>query len=65
VALIENLLQLKCRHFQWVAHMLTQSLRQQRIDGSRAILETLEARQQIRFLDITTGDESWIYLGKS
>jgi hypothetical protein len=33
--------------------------------GSRALLKTLEAQQRIRFLDITTGDESWIYLGKS
>jgi hypothetical protein len=41
---------------------LTEELRQKRVDGSRALLDTLEAQQRIEFCDIVTGDESWVYL---
>jgi hypothetical protein len=42
--------------------MLTERLRQKRVDGSCILLETLEAQQRIGFREIVTGDESWIYL---
>jgi hypothetical protein len=35
-------LQLKSRHFKWVPSMLTKELRQKRVDGARALLDTLE-----------------------
>jgi hypothetical protein len=55
-------LQFKSRHFKWVRCMLTDELRQKRIEGARTLLNVLEAQQRIEFRDIKTGDESWIYL---
>jgi hypothetical protein len=55
-------LQLKSRHFKWVPYMLTEELRQKRVNGVRALLDTLEVQQRIGFHDIITGDESWFYL---
>jgi hypothetical protein len=55
-------LRFKNRHFKWVPSMLTDKLRQTRIEGARTLLNVLEAQQRIGFRDIITGDESWIYL---
>jgi hypothetical protein len=38
--------------------MLTEELRQKRVDGARTLLDALEAQQRIEFCDIVTGDES-------
>jgi hypothetical protein len=58
-------LQFKSRHFKWVPYMLTDELRQKRIEGSCTLLNVLEAQQRIGFHHIITGDESWIYLSMS
>jgi hypothetical protein len=42
--------------------MLTEEFRQKRVDGVRALLDTLEVQQRIGFGDIITGDGSWSYL---
>jgi hypothetical protein len=42
--------------------MLTEELRQKRVDGARTLLDALEVQHRIGFHDIVTGDESWIYL---
>jgi hypothetical protein len=55
-------LQFKSRHFKWVPYMLTEELRQKRVDGARTLLDALEAQQRIGFRDVIAGDESWIYL---
>jgi hypothetical protein len=55
-------LQFKSWHFKWVPYILTEELRQNRIDGARTLLDALEAQQRIGFRDIATGDESWIHL---
>jgi hypothetical protein len=55
-------LQFKSRHFKWVPYMLTDELRQKRIERARTLLNVLEAQQGIGFRDIITGDESRIYL---
>jgi hypothetical protein len=41
---------------------LRDELREKRVDGARTLLDALEAQWQIRFRDIVTGNESWIYL---
>jgi hypothetical protein len=58
-------LQFKSWHFKWVPYILTEELRQKRIDGARTLLDALEAQQRIAFRDIVAGDESWIYLHMS
>jgi hypothetical protein len=40
---LTNSLQFKCRHFKWVTHILMQEFRQKYVEGSRVLLETLEA----------------------
>jgi hypothetical protein len=45
--------------------MLTEFLCQKWVDGSRTLLDALEAQQRIKFRDIVTDDESWIYLHMS
>jgi hypothetical protein len=40
-------LQFKSRHFNWVPSMLTEELRQKRIDGARTLLDALEAQKRI------------------
>jgi hypothetical protein len=58
-------LQLKSRHFKWVTSLLAHALHQRRVEGSRALLETLEAQQRIGFRDILIEDKSWVYLDTS
>jgi hypothetical protein len=58
-------LRFKSRHFKWVPYMLTEELRQKRVDGARTLLNALEAQQRIEFRDSVTGDEGWIYLHMS
>jgi hypothetical protein len=44
---------------RWVRHMLTEELRQKRVELSRQLLELLESQRGVNFRDIVTGDESW------
>jgi hypothetical protein len=44
---------------RWVPHMLTEELRQKRVELSRQLLELLESQRGIKFHDIVTEDESW------
>jgi hypothetical protein len=41
--------------------MLTEELRQKRVDGARALLDTLEVQQRIDFCDIISDDESCFF----
>jgi hypothetical protein len=43
---------------RWVPHMLTEELRQKRVELSRQLLELLESQRGVNFRDIVTGDES-------
>jgi hypothetical protein len=45
--------------------MLTEELRQKRVDGARTLLDALETEQRTEFHDTVTDDESWIYLHMS
>jgi hypothetical protein len=55
---LTNSIQLKCCPFKRVPHMLTSERRQECVEGSRVLLETLEVHQQFEFLDIMTEDNS-------
>jgi hypothetical protein len=44
---------------RWVEHMLTDELRQKRVELSRQLLELLESQRGVNFRDIVTWDESW------
>jgi hypothetical protein len=54
--------QFKSRHFKSAPHMVTDELREKRIEGARTLVNVLESQKRIGFRDIITGDESWIYL---
>jgi hypothetical protein len=43
---LTNFIQLKYRHFKWVPYMRANKSRQECVEGSRVLLETLEAHQQ-------------------
>jgi hypothetical protein len=49
-------LQFKSRHFKCVPYMLTEELRQKRVDGARTLFDALKAQQRNEFRDIVTGD---------
>ena len=44
---------------RWVPHMLTEELRQKRVELAQQLLELLERQRRVKFRDIVTGDESW------
>jgi hypothetical protein len=45
----------------WVAHTLTDELRQERVELARQLLELLEDKRIVGFSDIVTGDVSWFF----
>jgi hypothetical protein len=44
---------------RWVPHILTEELRQKRVELARQLLELLESQRGVNFRDIVTRDESW------
>jgi hypothetical protein len=50
------------RHFRLVPHVLTRELRDQRVQGARAILDVLRQQEKTHFRDIISRDESWIFI---
>jgi hypothetical protein len=55
-------LDLKSQHFKWVPHFLDDDLRTERLDGTRQLLDVLQAQQRCHFQDVITGDETWVCL---
>jgi hypothetical protein len=52
----------KNRHFKWVPYFLDDDLRAKRLEGTRQLLDVLQAQERCHFRDIIAGDETWIYL---
>jgi hypothetical protein len=55
--LVENI-GFKNYFLRWVPHMLTEKLRQKRVELSRQLLELLKSQRGVSFRGIVTGDES-------
>jgi hypothetical protein len=53
---------MKSRHFKWVPHFLDGDLTTKRLEGARQLLDVVQAQERIHYRDLTTGDETWVYL---
>ncbi len=56
---LTEVLNYKCVHLRWIPHQLTDSIRKQRIELSKSLLDTLVKNKKSNFKFFTTGDESW------
>ncbi|KAA6388833.1 MAG: hypothetical protein EZS28_015641 [Streblomastix strix] len=50
------------QNHRWVSHTLSRSNKVQRVAYSKELLPQIKAFAKNNFLDIVTGDETWIYL---
>ena len=50
------------KSLKWIPHQLTSSQKVSRIDMSKKLLTILNESQQMNYINIITGDESWFYL---
>jgi hypothetical protein len=51
------------QYFQLVPHALTRKLRNQRVNGARALLDVLRQQETTHFQDIITGGKSRMFIG--
>jgi histone-lysine N-methyltransferase SETMAR len=58
--ILVNVLQMKKRYMKWLPHILTDSIKKQRVSIARKMLSILRASESCGFHSILTGDESWV-----
>jgi hypothetical protein len=53
---------MKSPHFKWVPHFLDDDLRVKRLEGTRQLLDVLQAQERYNFHDLMIGNETSVYL---